>query len=58
MSVPMRWVGPQVNKFEQVFSDDHQMSVPGEESPEIWCLVEGGVCPQSDVWGGRVVPQV
>ena len=23
-------VGPQVNKFEQVSSDDHQMSVPGE----------------------------
>ena len=24
------WVGPQVNKFEQVSSDDHQMSVVGE----------------------------
>ena len=31
MSVPMRWVGPQVNKFEQVFSDDHQMSVVERE---------------------------
>ena len=24
-------VGPQVNKFGQVHSDDHQMSVAGEE---------------------------
>ena len=26
-------VGPQVNKFEQVSSDDHQMSVAGGMSP-------------------------
>ena len=25
-----RGLGPQVDKFEQVFSDDHQMSVVGE----------------------------
>ena len=25
-----RVLGPQVNKFEQVFSDDHQMSVAGD----------------------------
>ena len=25
--------GPQVNKFEQVFSDDHQMSVAGVGYP-------------------------
>ena len=27
-------VGPQVNKFEQVSSDDHQMSVAGDRSGE------------------------
>ena len=30
MSVPVRGLGPQVNKFEQVSSDDHQMSVAEE----------------------------
>ena len=25
------WGSPQVNKFEQVSSEDHQMSVAGEE---------------------------
>ena len=27
MSVPVEGVGPQVNKFDHVSSDDHQMSV-------------------------------
>ena len=38
MSVPWgrRWVCPEVNKFEQVYSDDHQMSVAGEgESTQV-----------------------
>ena len=37
-------IGPQVNKFEQVSNDDHQMSVAGRV-----------VCPRCDVWGGEVV---
>ena len=36
-------LGPQVNKFEQVYNDDHQMSVAG-----------GGVGPRSDIH--RAVP--
>ena len=35
MSVMVGWVDPQVNKFEQVSSDDHQMSLTGD----------GWVCP-------------
>ena len=36
MSVPVGvWIGPQVYKFEQVFSDDHQMSVVGGRS-HVW----------------------
>ena len=27
--VPPAWVGPQVNKFEQISSDDHKMSLAG-----------------------------
>ena len=38
MSV-LEGVGPQVNKFEQVTSDDHQMSVVGL-----------GVGPMSGIW--------
>ena len=34
MSVP-GGIGPQVNKFEQVSSDDHQMSVAGGRS-HVW----------------------
>ena len=33
MLVTVVGVGPQVNKFEQVSSDDHQMSVAGVRSP-------------------------
>ena len=49
-------VGPQVNKFEQVFSDDHQMSVAGLMSG-IWGRgrVEGYPCPEVSwvmvMWG-------
>ena len=39
--------GPQMNKFEQVSSDHHQMSVAGAGAgPQVWCLREAG--PQ--VW--------
>ena len=31
-------VGPQVNKFEQVSSDDHQMSGAEGLDAQIWCL--------------------
>ena len=41
-------VGPQVNKFEQVSSDEHQMSSAGEM----------GVVPRSDVLGEGVSAQV
>ena len=37
-------IGPQVNKFEKVSNDDHQMSVAGSV-----------VCPRCDVWGEEVV---
>ena len=30
LDVSNGWVGPQVNKFEKISSDDHQMSVAGE----------------------------
>ena len=46
MSVPAGAVGPQVNKFEQVSSDDHQLSVAGG----------GGHIPRSDVGGGVMSP--
>ena len=39
------WGGPEVNKFEQVSSDDHQMSVEGE-----------GVGTQVSCPGGTHVP--
>ena len=39
MSVAWGGVGPQVNKFEQVSSDDHQMSVARGKSPG---LMSGG----------------
>ena len=54
--VPFRWpsldvstsggVGPQVNNFEQVSSDDHKMSVAGRRGG-------GGVCSMSGIGGGR-----
>ena len=55
--------GPQMNKFEQVSSDHHQMSLAGEGVPglrsscgwSIWipCLMSRGqgVGPRSDVYG-------
>ena len=39
--------GPQVKKFEQVFSDDHQMSLVEGCGFHVWCLgirAEGRVC--------------
>ena len=45
------WLGPQVNKFEQVSSDDHQMSVAGRD-PQIGCLGWGEGSP-SLMSGGR-----
>ena len=39
-------VGPQVNKFEQVSSDDHQRSVAGGVGS---CLLSGGGVRYSDV---------
>ena len=41
MLVLVAGVDPQVNKFEKVSSDDHQLSV-----------VAGGVGPTSGIWGG------
>ena len=39
-------VGPQVNKFEQVFSDDHQMSVAGGGGSSSGLMLgEGGRSP-------------
>ena len=43
-------IGPQVNKFEQVSSDDHQMSLAREVG---YIQREGGVCLEA---GGRVCP--
>ena len=55
MSVWGRGPGPQVNKFEQVSSDDHQMSVAlGGSVP---CLVSGkgggGLGLMSGIGGGE-----
>ena len=59
MSVPVGWaprkgVGPQVSKFEQISSDDHQMSVVGE----VPYLVSGGgeLVPCLE-WGGVPISQ-
>ena len=43
-----------MNKFEQVSSDHHQMSLAGEgecvvSRSDVW---GGGQIPRSDVWGG------
>ena len=35
-------VDPQVNKFAQVSSDGHQMSLAGGQGPEAQCLIPGG----------------
>ena len=51
MSVPVG-VGPQVNEFEQVSSDDHQMSVVGGRLERLILLGVGGQVLRSDVWGG------
>ena len=38
--------GPQMNKFEQISSEDHQMSLAGGQSQaqgcQVWCQLEGG----------------
>ena len=49
--------GHQVKKFEQVFSNDHQMSVEGEgsRSPSLVSRTGEGEVPSSDVWEG-VIP--
>ena len=44
MSVPVG-VGPQVNEFEQVSSDDHQMSAVGGRSERLILLGVGGRSP-------------
>ena len=43
---------PQVTKFEQIFSDDHQMSVAEGQVPQIpyWCGGRGDY-PKSHIWG-------
>ena len=51
-------VSSQMNKFEQVSNDHHQMSLAGEGiGPQGWCLGDG-VSPQ--VWcaggGGGTIP--
>ena len=44
-----RWVGPEKNKFEQVSSDHHQMSLAGgPRGGEVW-VYAGGLG-----WGGHV----
>ena len=51
-----RWLGPQVNKFEQVSSDYHQSSVVGEgrDRYQVWCQGKrgGGVGPWYDLQEG------
>ena len=46
MSLPVQRVDPQVNKVEQVSSDDHQMSVEGgrvvQEVCQGMCMFRGG----------------
>ena len=38
-----QWEGPQVNKFEQVSSDGHQMSLVGTvRSSEVQCIMGNG----------------
>ena len=38
-------VGPQVNKFEQVSSDGHQMSLAGGRAEAVPCLMSGAIGP-------------
>ena len=46
MSVPVWGIGPQVNKFEQVSSDDHQMSLAGNAYVQGVDMCRGEwVCP-------------
>ena len=49
MSVLMEG-GPQVNKFEEVSSDGHQMSLAGALLLEVWCEVP---CPGAMVGVSR-----
>ena len=42
-------IGPQVNKFEQVFSDDYQMSEAGDVAPREKNIEQ---VPRSYVWRG------
>ena len=51
MSVPVG-VGPQVNEFEQVSSDDHQMSVVGGRLEGLILLGVGGRSPGLMSGGG------
>ena len=59
MSVLGGGVGPQVTKFEQVSSGDHQISVAGEgDRCPVLMFVGGkgwggGQVLRSDIWGGR-----
>ena len=52
MSVPVG-EGPQVNEFEQVPSDDHQMSVVGGRLPGLILLGVGGRFQGLMSGGGR-----
>ena len=54
-------LGPRVNKFEQVFSDDHQMSVAGDgvgiQDPYHMSGCGGGRgCRYSEVRKGHMEP--
>ena len=42
MSALVWGIGPQVNKFEQVSSDDHQMSLAGMRMSRQWVCPGGG----------------
>ena len=53
MPVPVGGYGPQVNKFKQVSSDGHQMSLEGWSQgwgSHVWCLGVGSSSEQ--VWTG------
>ena len=53
VSVRGRGLGPEVNKFEQISSDDHQMSLAeGWVCPGDMPRLRGGICPE----GGWVCP--
>ena len=54
MSVPVGWVSSKVNKFEQVSSGGHQMSLVGQGSG----LGATEVGPQVSCWGGGLYNEV